>query len=108
MLRSLSVLCTFLFLTTMIYAQNAPVAPAAYPTELTKGTSYTGFHWTPGVGDFGGKFAALVPTYTTGENYGQMSLYGVNYGYFISNGWAVEGILDFGSTSSEQDMTGGT
>lgn len=108
MIRSLSVLCTVLLMASMIYAQNAPVAPAAYPTELMKGTSYTGFHWTPGVGDFGGKLAALVPTYTPGETYGQMSLYGVNYGYFISTGWAIEGVLDFGSTSTEQDITGGT
>ena len=108
MLRSLMVLCTILVLSSMIYAQNAPVAPAAYPSELTKGTSYTGFHWTPGVGDFNGKVAALVPSYTTGGDYTQMSLYGVNYGYFISTGWAVEGILDFGSSSTEENITGGT
>lgn len=108
MLRSLTVLCTTLLLASMIYAQNAPVPPASYPMELTRGTSYTGFHWTPGVGDFSGRMAGWVPTATAGGTYGQMSLYGVTYGYFISTGWAIEGVLDFGSTSSEQDLASGT
>ena len=106
MIRSFTVLFSVLILTSMIYAQTAPEAPAAYRAELMKGTWYTGFHWTPGVGDFSGKIAAVVPTYT-GQNYDQLSLYGVNYGYFFSTAWAVEGILDFGSTSAEQDITGG-
>lgn len=107
MIRSFTALCTALLLASMLYAQSAPVPPPVYPAELTRGTSYTGFHWTPGVGDFSGRIAGWVPTYTGGE-YGQMSLYGVTYGYFISTGWSVEGVLDFGSTSSEQDLANGT
>ncbi len=107
MIRQVTVLFSVLIFTSMIYAQNAPQAPAGYRAELMRGTSYTGFHWTPGVGDFSGKLAAIVPTFN-GESYDQMSLYGVNYGYFISSGWAIEGILDFGSSSSEADITGGT
>jgi outer membrane protein W len=90
----------------MIYAQTAPEAPAGYRAEFQKGSMYTGFRWTPGVGDFSGKLAAEVPSYN-GETYDQLSLYGVNYGYFFSTAWAVEGILDFGSSSTEQDITGG-
>lgn len=110
MLRSLSVLCTFLFLTTLIYSQTAPQPPAGYRAELQKGTSYTGFHWTPGVGDFNGKLAAMVRTYADFNQNVQdnMSLYGIHYGYFIYNGWAVEGVLDFGSSSYERDVTNGT
>jgi hypothetical protein len=30
-----------------------------------------------------------------------MSLYGIHYGYFISTSWAIGGVLDFGTSSSE-------
>lgn len=108
MLRPILILCSILVLSSMIYAQNAPQAPAGYRAELQKGTMYTGFQWTPGVGDFNGKLASEVSTYNLAGDGISMSLYGVHYGYFISNGWAVEGVLDFGSSSSESDVDNGT
>jgi len=91
----------------MVYAQNAPEAPAGYRAELSKGTSFTGFQWTPGVGDFSGKFLTEVPTFN-GESYDAISLYGVNYGYFLSTAWAVEGVVNFGTSSQERDLAPGT
>jgi hypothetical protein len=107
MIRSFTVLFSILLLASMVYAQNAPEAPAGYPAELTQGTSFTGFQWTPGVDNFNGKLAAIVPTYNGETGIGQMSLYGIKYGYFIATAWAVGGVLDFGSNSSTQDLTGG-
>lgn len=110
MIRSITVLFSVLILSSMIYAQNAPQAPAGYRGELMKGTSFTGFQWTPGVGDFSGKFLTEVSTYNVnGEGFDNISLYGVNYGYFVSTAWAVEGVLNFGSSSQETDLgNGGT
>ena len=107
MSRSLTVFCSVLVLASMLYAQNAPEAPAGYRAELQKGTSFTGFQWTPGVDNFNGKLAAIIPTYSGEGGLGQMSLYGIKYGYFISTGWAVGGVLDFGSQSSKRDLPGG-
>lgn len=107
MLRSITVLFSILLLASMCYAQNAPEAPSGYRAELQQGTSFTGFQWTPGVDNFNGKLAAIVPTYNGEGGLGQMSLYGIKYGYFISSGWAVGGVVDFGSNSTTQDITGG-
>jgi hypothetical protein len=111
MVRLFTALFSVLILASMLYAQSAPEAPAGYRAELQKGTSFTGFHWTPGVGDFGGKEAAIISNldYYTGEsNSMETSLYGIEYGYFISTAWSISGVVDFGSTSTEQDITGGT
>jgi hypothetical protein len=108
MIRSISTLFMVLILVTAIYAQTAPEAPAGYRAELQRGTSYTGFQWTPGVSDFNGRLAAVVSTYDSGGDPVTMSLYGVHYGYFISTGWSIEGVLDFGTTSYESDVTNGT
>ncbi len=98
MIRSFTVLFSIIIFASMVYAQNAPEAPAGYRAELTQGTSFTGFQWTPGVGDFNGKLASVVETNLGGD---MINLYGVHYGYFISTSWAIGGVLDFGSTSSE-------
>lgn len=105
MVRSLTALISIFLLASMMYAQNAPEAPAGYRAELTRGTMFTGFHWTPGVDDFGSQLAAVVPTYNGETGLGQMNLYGIEYGYFISTGWAIGGVVDFGSFSSTQDLT---
>jgi len=107
MVRSITAGFMVLLLASMIYAQNAPEAPMGYRAELTRGTSFTGFQWTPGVGDFNGKLAASVESFDPSGNDISMDLFGVNYGYFLSTGWSVEGMLDFGSSSSSQDLTGG-
>lgn len=107
MARLFTALISVLVLASMMYAQNAPEAPAGYRGELMRGTMFTGFQWTPGVDDFGSEFAAVVPTYNGEGGLGQLNLYGIKYGYFISTGWAVGGVLDFGSSSSTQDLTGG-
>ncbi len=107
MIRSFTVLLSIVIFASMTYAQNAPEAPAGYRAELTQGTSFTGFQWTPGVDNFNGKLAAIVPTYNGESGLGQMSLYGIKYGYFISTAWAVGGVLDFGSNSTKQDLNGG-
>lgn len=107
MVRSFTALISVLVLASMMYAQNAPEAPAGYRAELTKGTMFTGFQWTPGVDNFGSELAAVVPTFDPETGLSQMSLYGIKYGYFISTGWAVGGVLDFGSSSSTADITGG-
>ena len=107
MVRSITAGIMFLLLASMIYAQNAPEAPMGYRAELMRGTSFVGFQWTPGVGDFNGKLAGSVPIYNTDVTTPSLSnLYGVNYGYFISSGWSVEGILDFGSLSNSLEHTG--
>ena len=107
MIRSFTVICSILLLASMLYAQTAPEAPAGYRAELQKGTSFTGFQWTPGVDNFNGKLAAIVPSYSNQNGLGQMSLYGIKYGYFISTGWAVGGVVDFGSQSSSVDNNQG-
>ena len=71
MIRSFTVLFSIIIFASMVYAQNAPEAPAGYRAELTQGTSFTGFQWTPGVDNFNGKLAAIVPTYNGEREWGK-------------------------------------
>lgn len=106
MVRSFTALISIILLASMMYAQNAPQAPSGYRGELMRGTMFTGFQWTPGVDNFNSELAAVVPSFN-GETLSQLSLYGIKYGYFISTGWAVGGVIDFGSSSSTADVSAG-